>query len=98
MSNYNKTLKIIKIYRFTFSYENFDQILTNIERNFDKMLHINKKKYYNFILFIIYNQRDILINFLIVVKTYFEIIIRIRFEYKRNVNNVSIKRILKQIL
>ena len=99
MFNYNKTLKLIKFYRITiFIYNQFNRILINTKQEFDKLLHINKKKYYNFIFFTIRNQRDILISFLIVVEVYFNIIIRTRFEYKRNVNKISIKRILKQIL
>ena len=60
-------------------------------------MYINKKKYYNFIFFITRNQHEILVDFLVVLKKFFNIITRTRFEYERDVNKISIKRILKQI-
>ena len=95
--DYNKILKIVKIHRSIFNYEQFDHVLINIERIFDKRLHIDRKKYYNFISFIICNQREIILKLLVVFEKFNDMIIRIRYEYERNVNNLFIKRILKQI-
>ena len=95
--DYNKILQIVKIHRSIFIYEQFDRVLINIEQNFDEMLHIDRKKYYNFIFSIIRNQRDIILKLLIVLKKFDDMIIRTRYEYERDVNDVFIKRILKQI-
>ena len=95
--DYNKILKIVKIHRSTFNYEQFDRVLINIKRNYDEMLHIDRKKYYNLISFVIRNQRNIILKFFAILKKFDDIIIRIRYEYERNVNEISIKRILKQI-
>ena len=95
--DYNKTLKIVKIYRSIFNYEQFNRVLINIERNYDEMLHIDRKKYYNLISFVIRNQDDIILKFFAILKKFNDIIIRIRYEYERNVNEIFIKQILKQI-
>ena len=71
--------------------------MTHSKKKFDEILHINKKKYYNFIFFVIRNKRDILIDFLIVIENYENIITRTRYEYECNVDEILIKRILKQI-
>ena len=66
--DYNKILKIVKIYQSIFNYEQFDRVLINTKRNYDKMLHIDWKKYYNFISFVICNQRDIIFKFFTILK------------------------------
>ena len=72
-------------------------MLINIERNFDERLHIDRKKYYNLISSVIRNQREIILRLLVVLEEFDDMITRTRYEYERNVNDVFIKRILKQI-
>ena len=96
-SDYNKILDIVKNHRSTLIHEQFDRVLINIERNFDEMLHIDRKKYYNLIFFVTRNQREIILKLLVVFEEFENTITRTRYEYERNVNDVSIKRILKQI-
>ena len=95
--DYNRALEIARSHRTVLSYSASDRILANSERDFDEVLHINKKKFYNLIPSTTRNQREILIGFLAVIETYPEMITRTRFEYEYDANGVSIKRILKQI-
>ena len=96
--DYNKALEIAKTHRMaTLSYNQADRVLTHSERDFDELLHISKKKYYNLIPSTTRNARDILIGFLAVIEAYPDMITRTRFEYERDANGVPIKRILKQI-
>ena len=96
--DYNKALELAKSHRMaTLTYNQSDRVLANTEREFDELLHISKKKYYNLIPSTTRNQRDILIGFLAVVEAYPDMITRTRFEYERDANGVPIKRILKQV-
>ena len=79
------------------TYNEFDRVLVHIEREFDELLHIDKKKYYNLIPVTSRNQRDILIGFLTVVEAFPEMITRTRFEYELDSNGVPVKRIFKQV-
>ena len=72
-------------------------MLINIERDFDERLHIDRKKYYNLIPSVTRNQREIILRLLVVLEEFDDMITRTRYEYERDVNDVPIKRILKQI-
>ena len=95
--DYNRALEIARSHRTVLSYNASDRILANSERDFDEVLHINKKKFYNLIPSTTRNQREILIGFLAVIEAYPDMITRTRFEYENDANGVPIKRILKQI-
>ena len=91
-------MKFVRAYRVNdVIYKKLKAILNNMVKEWNNEYHLNKKKYYNLISFIIRNKENILIDFFIALNNP-NFIVKVRYLYVKDMYKRIIKRIFEQIV